>query len=171
MVVINTKDILFNSEDSVFSFRVAGVLILNGKILLQRPTNDIGYAYPGGHVNFGETSENALIREFKEEINVDIKPTKLLWIGENFFPWGKRDCHQICLYYLVDLCDASQISLNGSFYVQDKLAEKTWKLEFSWINLSTLKDIELYPENTKMKLINMSDNIEHFVYRENNLND
>lgn len=48
-------DILFKKEDFVFSYRVGGILIRNGKILLQRPKND-DYAIIGGHVAAMETS-------------------------------------------------------------------------------------------------------------------
>ena len=44
------KDIIFKTDDYVFSYRVGGVLIHNGKILLQKVPNDDGYAFPGGHV-------------------------------------------------------------------------------------------------------------------------
>ena len=50
------SDILFKTDDYVFSYRVAGILIRNSKVLLQKPTNDNGYAFPGGHVEFGETN-------------------------------------------------------------------------------------------------------------------
>ncbi|MEW8994538.1 NUDIX domain-containing protein [Clostridium sp.] len=85
-----SKDILFKNDDFVFSYRVAGILIKNNKILLQRPTGDTGYAIPGGHVSFGETNEETLIREFREEIGVDIKVNGLKWVGEIFFPWGDK---------------------------------------------------------------------------------
>ena len=49
------QDILFRTNDYIFSYRVAGILIRDGKVLLQKPTNDTGYAFPGGHVGFGET--------------------------------------------------------------------------------------------------------------------
>ena len=62
------SDIIFKTENYVFNYRVAGILIHNGKVLLQKPTNDAGYAVPGGHVEFGETNEETLICEFKEEI-------------------------------------------------------------------------------------------------------
>ena len=42
-------DILFKNDDFVFSYRVGGILMCNGKILLQRPKND-DYAIIGGHV-------------------------------------------------------------------------------------------------------------------------
>ena len=93
----NVSDIIFKIENYVFSYRVAGILIHNGKVLLQRPTNDTGYAFPGGHVELGETNEETLIREFKEEIGVDIKVKEIKWVAEIFFPWGNKLCHQRCM--------------------------------------------------------------------------
>jgi 8-oxo-dGTP pyrophosphatase MutT (NUDIX family) len=156
---MDQQDILFKLKDKVFSYRVAGVLIRDGKVLLQRAAPDPGYAFPGGHVNFGETSQNALVREFKEEIAADIVPLRLLWIGENFFPWGQRDCHQIGLYYLVALCDEPQIPLEGIFYNDNAL-------EFSWISLADVNKLELYPITTRDKLLNLSEQIEQFVFLE-----
>lgn len=48
-------DILIKNDDFVFSYRVGGILMCNGKILLQRPKND-DYAIIGGHVVAMETS-------------------------------------------------------------------------------------------------------------------
>ena len=75
-----------------------GILIRNGKILLQRPKND-DYSIIGGHVAAMETSIETLKREFEEELHTKIEVDNLLAIGEIYFPWGKRPCHQICLYY------------------------------------------------------------------------
>lgn len=47
-------DILFKTDDYVISYRVAEIFIRDGKVLLQKPTNDTGYAFPGGHLEFGE---------------------------------------------------------------------------------------------------------------------
>lgn len=102
------KDILYKTEDFVFSYRVAGILIRDNKILLQKPSNDDGYSLIGGHVSIGETTDISLIREFKEEIGVDISIDRLFAVGEIFFPWGKRPCHQISLYYKVKLSDIAQ---------------------------------------------------------------
>ncbi|MDD4337811.1 MAG: hypothetical protein PHH46_10595 [Firmicutes bacterium] len=99
---------------AVFSYRVSGVLIRDGKILLQHPIGSPDYAFPGGHVCCGET----------------------------------------------------QLPLDGSFRVKDEQDEGLCDLEFCWIRLSTLKDIELYPTNLKEKLMDLSDGIEHFVFTE-----
>ena len=41
-------DILFKTEDWAFSYRVAGICVRDGKMLLQKPLNDTAYAFPGG---------------------------------------------------------------------------------------------------------------------------
>ena len=56
------KDILFKTEDFVFSYRVGGILIHDGKILLQKPKDD-DYAIIGGHLSSMETTKEALMRE------------------------------------------------------------------------------------------------------------
>lgn len=127
------QDILFKTEDFVFSYRTAGILINNDKILLQKPVNDDGNSLSGGHVAFGETSDITLVREFKEEIGVDIKIDRLMMIGENFFPWGTKPCQQICLYYLVSLCGATRIPLDGTFKAYDEVGNERIDLDYCWI--------------------------------------
>ena len=83
-------DILFRTDSYVFSYRVAGVCIQNGKVLLQKPADDDGFAFPGGHAAFGETNAETLTREFKEEIGADIAVGGLKWVGEVFFDWGGK---------------------------------------------------------------------------------
>ena len=164
---MNKQDILFKNEDGVFSYRIGGILIHDGKVLLQQCNEEKDYAIPGGHVSFGETSKDTIVREFKEETGFDVKPERLLWIGEVFFPWDTKPCHQICMYFLITLCDETQIQSASSFFVVDELERQMVNLKFSWIPLADLKYIQLYPLGTKEKLMNLSDNIEHFVYIEN----
>ncbi len=160
------QDIIFKMENFVFSYRIAGILIRDGKILLQKPLQDDGYSFPGGHVSFGETSDKTLVREFKEEIGADIKVGRLVMIGENFFPWGRKTCQQICLYYLVSLRDETQIPLKGSFKALDELCNERTDLDFCWISLSQLHVIKLYPEGLKEDILSLPENVKHFVYME-----
>lgn len=160
------QDVLFKTESFVFSYRIAGILIRDGKLLLQKPRNDDGYSFPGGHVSFGETSDKALIREFKEEIGADIKVERLLLIGEVFFPWGSKPCQQIGLYYLVSLCDETQIPLEGTFKAFDELCNERVDLDFCWIPLSKLSEITLYPTGLEQDLLSLPENVKHFVYVE-----
>ena len=114
------KDIVFKTEDFVFSYRVGGILIRQGKILLQKPKGD-DYSIIGGHVSCLETTAETLRREFQEELHTEIEVDRLLAVGEIFFPWGERPCHQICLYYNVHLLKEKSIPLDGTFHGYDEL--------------------------------------------------
>lgn len=135
-------------------------------MLLQKPTKDTGFAFPGGHVAFGETNEETLKREFKEEIGVDITVGELKWVGEIFFPWGDKPCHQICLYYAVSLNDETQIPQSGMFIGSEQLEGRDFKIEFHWIPLDDIENIEVYPTNTGELLKKFDCGVQHFVYRE-----
>ena len=64
-----------------------GALIFNleGKLFLMRSHKWRGqYAVPGGHIELGETMEQALRREVKEETNLDLS---LIHISEPTRPY------------------------------------------------------------------------------------
>lgn len=159
------QDILFKTDSHVFSYRVSGILIHDGKILLQKPEND-DYALPGGHVAFEETAAEALVREFKEETGANIRVERLLLLGENFFPWGDRRCQQVSLYFRVSLCDETQIPLEGSFKAYDELDKQRIGINFCWVPLSELRQITLYPLGIAEDILSEPDTVKHFVYKE-----
>lgn len=159
------QDILFKTEDAVFSYRTAGVVVENGCVLLQKPDNDPGYAFPGGHVCFGETNAETLKREFKEELGADITVGSLLWVGEVFFPWGSRPCHQLCLYYRAALTD-DHTPRCGSFIANEQMENVMFPLHFHWIPLHEVEALMLYPPQCKKLLMDLEQGVQHFVYKE-----
>ena len=158
-------DILFRKDDWIFSYRVAGIAVCDGKVLLQKPTNENSFAFPGGHVSFGETNEETLLREFKEETGAEISVGELKWVGEVFFDWGKSPCHQICLYYLVEIVDENTPK-DGSFIGKEHLEGRGFDLEFHWIPIEELSEMEVYPTNAKELLKSLDKGVKHFIYKE-----
>jgi 8-oxo-dGTP diphosphatase len=61
-----------------------GILIQNNKIIFAsyQVKDKIVYALPGGKQEVGETLKDCLVREFKEELNLDIQVGKLALVKE-----------------------------------------------------------------------------------------
>ena len=81
--------------------RVAGILVENNKILLiQHHKNNKKYwLIPGGGNDWGETTKQALIREYKEETNLDIEVDEFLFFSETISPDKER--HVVNLFFKV----------------------------------------------------------------------
>ena len=143
-------------------------LIYSGdKVVVQDRIGDgwTGIAFPGGHVEFGETNEETLIREFKEEIGADIAVKELKWVAEAFFPWGESHCHQICLYYAIEITD-EDIPKDGMFMAKEHIEGRNFDLEFHWIPIDETDKMEMYPQDAKTLLKDLESGVKHFVYKE-----
>ena len=159
-------DILFKTDNYIFSYRVGGLLIHNGKVLMQKLVGEDGYAFIGGHVAFGETTAETIVREFKEELGADINVERLFIVNENFFSWDNRPCQQINLYYLVSLKDETQIPLDRNFKALDELGNERIELDMCWIPLEDIPSKIIYPTQAKEYIVNLPDEIAYFVYKE-----
>ena len=157
------KDILFKTDESVFSYRVGGILVRDGKILLQRD-NAGDHAVIGGHVSFLETTAETLKREYQEEIHAEIHVDDLLAVQENFFMWGNKPCHQVHFYYAVHL-KQDTIPLEGVFSGYDELGGERIDLGFVWVPLEELPNLSVYPREIG-HLLEKHEGVMYFVSNE-----
>ena len=143
-------DILFDTEKGRFSYRVAGLAVQGGKLLVQRAKGDGGLAIPGGHVAFGETAEEALRREFREELGLQAETGELAAVGEVFFNWN-GPCQQVALYYRVSL-DVEP--WEGPRYGFDENGRVRDAVEFLWVPVEAVRrgELLLYPPELALHL-------------------
>ena len=80
------------------------VIVRDGKILVgkRQGAHAQFYSIPGGHVEVGETFEEAAIREIKEETNINIKNPQVIAITNNMNTYKNEGKHYVSIILLVE---------------------------------------------------------------------
>lgn len=157
--MIPEKDWLFTSSEYFCGIRTVGVLVRNNKILVQRDKNGNEYALPGGHIKIGETLESGLIREYREEIGVDINIKRLLWSEECFWEYKGKQAHNIAFYFLIEECEGFEIPDNGEFISH----KDNCSIVIGWVNIGEIHKMTIYPDFLKTEIYRLNGPIRHFV--------
>lgn len=161
--------VAFEKEHVHFNYRVAGVAIHHGRVLLDRNSRNHYWVFPGGHPEMMEPMTAALVREMREEIGVEVKPVRLLWVLENFYH-KKHDIHELSFYFLMDLDPASSLlKSDGPF----SGTESGHVLVYQWfpIEQKTLLALPLFPSNLVQAVMNMSNIPQHIVFHDSSASD
>lgn len=106
------------------SLTVDGIVLLEGQIVLIKRKNPPFrgmYALPGGFVEYGETAENAVVREVEEETGLKTKVNRLL--GVYSAPDRDPRGHTVSVVFELDAQDGE---LKGG---DDAAAADTFSLE------------------------------------------
>lgn len=79
-----------NRENTNWQQSVTGILIRDEKVLLARHTYGAGknlLIVPGGYVEYDETPQDAIVREYKEETGITVVPRDIIAIRFNMKDW------------------------------------------------------------------------------------
>ncbi|MFB6367969.1 NUDIX domain-containing protein, partial [Paenibacillus elgii] len=114
-----------------------------------------------------ENSEAALKREMLEELELEVRTERLLWVAETFFEHENQKYHEMGFYFLIHLC----ADKNSSVFEKEKMifgkeVGQPYKLIYQWFALEDLENVLLYPTFTRAELQNLSTNIKHVIVHE-----
>lgn len=128
--------------------KVIGVATHKGQLLAFEVYNDDGSVKGirplGGHVEFGETRETALRREFMEELGVEIEITSSWRMFENLYEHEGVVGHEIILAVSIGLLDSSIYAKERIVFSEDSGAESIAR----WFSVKECKrgEIALFPD-------------------------
>ncbi len=128
--------------------RSAGVIIKESKVLMihRFKNGDEYFVLPGGGIEKGESPEDALIREIKEETSLEIKIEKSS--GNFIDEFGDEHFNFLCEYISGEPkfeADSPEVKRNGPNIIY----------ELVWKNLEEIKDLKIYPIKTKEILLDL----------------
>lgn len=157
-------DIIFRNNVGKFKFRIAGLILHQGQVLLTRDNDGPYYYLPGGKLRMNETSIETIVREMQEEIHETVKVERLLWVVENFFQEQRNRAfyHEFSLYYLLSIHETSKILQQpiSTFYEANQV-----KIEMKWVPLRDLQNLPVFPEFLKERVFTLPQTPEHIIIR------
>ncbi|WP_320415366.1 NUDIX hydrolase [Psychrobacillus antarcticus] len=137
------------------------MLVQDGKLLIMQDKGQPHYYVPGGRIKMNEKSEDALQREIKEKLGIEVNVNRMLWVNENFFKEDtvQEQFHEVCFFYLLELKDEEVLKRGSEFEVNEN--EKIHM--YYWKSLDEINHINLYPQFLKEKMIELPQHIKHIV--------
>ena len=156
---------IVNSKEK-FKFRVCGLIERDGKYLFNKSSTSNVYHVPGGHVEIGEPSHKAVLREIKEEIKIDAKIEKLLCVNENIFIDGKKRLnHEIAYYFLLS---AETAPKEDKFSITEIDKGVIKEQNFEWFGLDDARAFKLEPYFLRDLLLSQSQGTKFIITDERN---
>lgn len=153
------QDMCVACEDGMLNLRVGAIIMKDGKILMVG-NERANYLYSvGGRIKFGETAEEAVVREVYEETGVKMEIDRLGFVHENYF-YGDAPANLGKLIYEVSFFFYMKVPYDFA-PISDSFTEDNCKEFLKWV--SPDEEIKMYPTFFKTELKNPADTVRHFV--------
>ena len=132
-----------------FNVRVYALLEHEGKLMMIHEPfqNQLIYKFPGGGLEFGEGTRECLVREFKEELNLEVEVGEHFYTQDFFIQNAFDPSEQILMIYY--LAKTTNVALEKLKIIDQDIKEVMWlnpaELAAEQMTLATDKIvIELY---------------------------
>ena len=153
------QDMCVTCDDGILNIRVGAIIMKDGKILMVGNERS-NYLYSvGGRIKFGETTDEAIVREVYEETGVKMEIDRLGFVHENYF-YGDAPTNLGKLIYEISFFFYMKVPEDFT-PISDSFTEDNSREFLKWISPNV--DIKIYPEFFKTELMNPTDTVRHFV--------
>lgn len=152
-------DLCVKMEEGILNIRVGAIIMKDDRFLMVENDRFDHLYSVGGRIKFGETAEEAVVREVFEETGRKMEIDRLGFIHENFFPGDSLKkqgniVHEISFFFYMNVPTDFEP-------VCDSFTEDGDKERLVWIRADHQK--KYYPEFFKTELANLSKDVKHYV--------
>lgn len=153
------KDMCVRCGEGVINIRVGAIITKDNHVLMVRNNRDNFFYSVGGRIQFGETAEQAVKREVREELGFEMEIDRLGFICEAYF-YGtigdkqERLIYEPAFYFYMIVPD--DFELESKTFLEDGSPEY-----LEWVPFDTEKTV--YPEFFKTELNNPSRETKYIV--------
>ena len=134
---------------TVFGVRATALIVKDNRLFVIE--DEDGCYTIGGAIQVNETTEDAVVREVKEELGVTSKAGPLAFVVENHFEQAGIHYHNIEFHYFVDLLEDAPLTMQ----------EGTKSLPCRWLALEALSTVDLKPAFLKTALPDWNGQLQH----------
>ena len=138
----SSHDMTFEMDGRWLNIRVAALFVHDGRLLAMNDGKAPFLYLPGGRLHFGESLEDAIMREVREEVQIEPEIIRPIRISENFFESVKHpgeQTHELCTYFLMDVPE--ELIERGSTFITEEEQTDT----FRWIPFEELPNTGIMP--------------------------
>ena len=153
-IKMTQQDFRTKIENTVFGVRATALIVEDGKLLVVE--DEDGFYTIGGAIQVGERTEEAVIREVKEELGVKAQAGELAFVVENRFEQAGVHFQNIEFHYFVDLLERAPLTMQ----------EDAKRLPCRWIALNQLHTVPLKPTFLKTALPEWNGQLKHIHLEE-----
>lgn len=152
------QDMCVPCGEGLVNLRVGAVIVKDGRLLMAgNDRSDYLYSV-GGRIRFGETAEEAVVREVREETGVTMPVKRLAFVHENYFhgdaPTNRgKLIYELSFYFIMDVPD-------GFEPVSESFAEDGAKEYLRWVLPDT--PLTLYPSFFRAEALSPPDGVTFF---------
>ncbi|MCQ2550554.1 MAG: NUDIX domain-containing protein [Lachnospiraceae bacterium] len=146
-------------DNGYINIRVGAIIMKGNKFLMVGNQKDEYLYSVGGRIQFGESAEEAVVREVFEETGVRLEVDRLGFVHENFFygDYGKKEdrlIYEISFFFYMKTPDDFEP-------VCDSFTDDESKERLIWVDEKS--DITYYPTFFREELRNPSSSVKHIV--------
>lgn len=152
------KDMCVACDDGILNIRAGAIIMKDGKLLMVGNSRNYLYSV-GGRIKFGETAEEAVVREVFEETGIKMEIDRLGFVQENYF-YGDAPSNLNKLIYEISFFFYMKVP-DTFAPVSESFTEGSGEERLVWVSLDD--DIHMYPEFFKTELKNPTNAVKHFV--------